>query len=110
SGEQERDFVAIADVVRANVAALEHAGGEIVNLGSGRGTSVNAICHALARIIGYRQQPLYGPAKAGEVSRIYLSGEKAYRLLGWQPAVSLDAGLAATVASLEPAQSGAAAN
>jgi UDP-glucose 4-epimerase len=110
TGEQERDFVAIADVVRANVAALEHAGGEIVNLGSGRGTSVNAIFQALASIIGYRQQPVYGPAKAGEVSRIYLSGEKAHRLLGWQPTVSLDAGLAATIASLDPAQSGEAAN
>jgi UDP-glucose 4-epimerase len=110
TGEQERDFVAIGDVVRANVAALEGAGGEIVNLGSGRGTSVNEIFHALSQILGYQQPPLFGPAKAGEVFKIYLSGEKARRLLGWQPTVTLDTGLAATVASLDHAPSRAAAD
>jgi UDP-glucose 4-epimerase len=109
TGEQERDFVAIGDVVRANIAALDRAGGQIVNLGSGRGTSVKAIFRALSQIIGYRQPPLFGPAKAGEVFRIYLSGEKAQRLLGWQPVVSLEAGLAATVASLDEARTGVAA-
>lgn len=101
SGEQERDFVSITDIVRANAAALDRAGGEIVNLGSGRGTSVNEIFAALANITGYPQPPLYGPAKAGEVFKIYLSGDKAQRLLGWKPVVTLDEGLAATVAALD---------
>ncbi len=110
TGEQERDFVAVGDIVRANVAAIEHAGGEIVNLGSARGTSVNAIFHTLSHIIGYGQPPLFGPANAGEVFKIYLSGEKARRLFGWQPTVPLDAGLATVVASLDHAFAGAAAD
>jgi UDP-glucose 4-epimerase len=110
TGEQERDFVSIDDVVRANVAALEHAGGEIINLGSGHGISVNEIFHALSQIVGYEQPPLFGPAKAGEVFKIYLSGEKARRLLGWWPTVSLDVGLASTVASVDRSVSGAAAD
>lgn len=100
SGEQERDFVAIRDVVAANVAALWYGGRETINLGSGRGTSVNEIFAALAAITGYRRPPVYGAAKSGEVFKIYLTGDKARRLLRWRPTVSLKAGLAATVDSL----------
>lgn len=102
AGAQERDFVAIQDIVAANVAALRHGDREIINLGSGRGTSVNEIFAALAAITGYRQAPVFGPAKSGEVFKIYLTGDKARRLLRWEPAVSLEAGLATTVASLRP--------
>lgn len=102
TGDQERDFVAIQDIVAANVAALRHGDREIINLGSGRGTSVNEIFAALAAITGYRQAPVFGPAKSGEVFKIYLTGDKAWRLLRWEPAVSLEAGLATTVASLRP--------
>ncbi len=100
TGEQERDFVAVSDIARANIAALTDGSGEIINLGSGRGTSVNAIFTALANIIGYRDQPLFGPPKHGEVFKIYLTGERAREILSWQPAVLLEEGLATTVASL----------
>jgi UDP-glucose 4-epimerase len=102
TGEQERDFVAVGDVAAANRAALWAGDGEIINLGSGRGTSVNEIFAALAAITDYRQPPLFGPAKSGEVFKIFLTGDKARRLLDWQPTVSLEAGLAMTVASLSP--------
>jgi UDP-glucose 4-epimerase len=103
TGEQERDFVAIGDIAAANLAALWHGDGEIINLGSGRGTSVNEIFAALAAITGYDQSPLFGPEKSGEVFKIYLTGDKARLLLHWQPTVSLAEGLARTVASLHAA-------
>jgi UDP-glucose 4-epimerase len=103
TGEQERDFVAIGDIAAANLAALWHGDGEIINLGSGRGTSVNEIFAALAAITGYDQPPLFGPEKSGEVFKIYLTGDKARLLLHWQPTVSLAEGLARTVASLHAA-------
>jgi UDP-glucose 4-epimerase len=106
TGEQERDFVAIGDIAAANVAALWHGDGEIINLGSGRGTSVNEIFAALSEIIGYGQQPLFGPEKSGEVFKIYLTGDKARLLLHWQPTVSLEKGLAMTVSSLYAAVPG----
>lgn len=110
TGEQERDFVAIGDIAAANRAALARGGGAIINLGSGHGTSVNQIFATIAEIIGYRQPPLFGPAKTGEVFRIYLTGEKARSLLDWQPMISLDAGLALTVAAMPAAQAGRAAD
>ncbi len=102
TGEQERDFVAITDIAAANLAALWYGDEEIINLGSGRGTSVNEIFAALAEITGYRQPPLFGPTKSGEVFKIYLTGDKARRLLRWRPTVSIEKGLAMTAASLHP--------
>ena len=103
TGEQERDFVAIGDIAAANLAALSCGDGEIINLGSGRGTSVNEIFAALAEITGYDQPPLFGPEKSGEVFKIYLTGDKARALLRWRPTVPLEKGLALTVASLHTA-------
>ncbi len=103
TGEQERDFVAVGDIAAANLAALWYGDEEIINLGSGRGTSVNEIFAALAAITGYHQPPLFGPAKSGEVFKIFLTGDRARRLLRWRPTVSLEKGLATTVASLRPA-------
>lgn len=103
SGEQERDFVAADDLVRANIAALTRGENEIVNCGTGKATSVTEIFKTLAGIIGYDQQPQYEAARPGEVSRIYLTNEKATRVLGWKPMVSLQEGLAKVVASLSAA-------
>ena len=104
SGEQERDYVYIADAVRANVAALDRGDGAAVNIGSGVGTSVNEIFDRLKTATGYQRGAVHGPAKPGETFRIYLDITRAREVLGWQPEVSLDEGIARTVASLvEPA-------
>ena len=53
TGEQERDYVYVADVARINVLALTGGGGRMYNVGTGVGTSVNALVDRLAEIIGY---------------------------------------------------------
>ncbi len=102
-GEQARDFVAVADLVRANVAALTRADGAIVNLGSGVPTTVNEIFRSLAALSGYRREPTHAPPRAGEVYRIVLTNAKAKELLAWAPAIALDEGLASVVADLRAA-------
>lgn len=97
SGEQERDFVYVGDIARANVLALDKGGGEIINLGSSIGTSINEVFGLLQRYTGYTQEPTHGPAKQGEVFRSFITHEKAERLLGWLPTVSLSEGLERTV-------------
>jgi UDP-glucose 4-epimerase len=96
-GLQERDFVYVGDVARANLLAVDKGDGEIVNLGSGRGTNVNTIFSKLRDITGYVGREVHGPAKLGEVSRIYLDASKARTVLGWEPTVGLDEGLRKTV-------------
>lgn len=96
-GEQQRDFVYVSDVVAANMAALDRGSRDAFNIGSGVPTSVNEIFAHLKAITGYGGAPAYGPAKAGEVYRIYLDVTKAGRGLGWTPRISLEQGLRETV-------------
>ncbi|MBN2318331.1 MAG: NAD-dependent epimerase/dehydratase family protein [Acidobacteria bacterium] len=96
-GRQERDFVYAGDVARASVLALDRAGGEILNIGSGVGTSVNRIFEILAELCGFRGEAVHGPAKKGEVSRIFLQADRAAEKLGWKPEISLKDGLNRTV-------------
>lgn len=98
SGEQERDFVYVGDIATANVLALTLGDGETLNLGSGVGTSINTLFAKLKAATGYSREPVHGPAKQGEVFRSYITGERAARVLGWRPEVSLEEGLAKTVA------------
>ncbi len=98
SGEQVRDFVYVEDCVAANLLAITDGSGEIYNIGTGIGISVNQLFQTLAEITGYEREPYYGPAKLGETFRSYLTAEKAHQALGWEPTVALDEGLRRTVA------------
>ena len=97
TGEQERDYCSVLDVARANVLALEAGGGGIYNIGTGIGTSVNRLFGLLAGLTRYSGPEVHGPAKLGEVSRTYLDASRARAALGWEPQVTLEDGLAATV-------------
>jgi UDP-glucose 4-epimerase len=98
-GAQQRDFVHVSDIARASVLSLERGSGAIYNLGSGVGTSVNTIFDELAAAIGFAGGRVHGPAKAGEVSRIFLNSARAQDELGWQAGIALRQGIESTVAS-----------
>ncbi len=97
TGEQERDFVYVGDIAQANVLALTRGDGALVNIGSGVGTSVNQVFSALKQATGYQGPELHGPAKQGEVFKIYLDASAAREVLGWQPTVPLQEGIDRTV-------------
>ena len=96
-GNAVRDYLFVSDVVEANVLALAKGGGEIMNLGTGVGTSVNDIVHELQVILGFREGAIHDPARAGEIQRIYLDASRAKRILGWSPSVPFAEGLRRTV-------------
>jgi UDP-glucose 4-epimerase len=97
TGEQVRDYLYVADVVAANEIALTRGSGEMVNLGTGIGTSVLDIVNELNRILGTRIEPIFEAPRPGEVQRIYLDASRARAVLGWEPKVSFADGLARTV-------------
>jgi UDP-glucose 4-epimerase len=104
-GEQVRDFVYVSDCAHANLLAIERAPDHgIYNLGSGRGNSVNDIFRALRTVTGYDREPVYGPPKLGETRQIYLDATRARKELGWQSMMSLEGGLAETVAHFRAAE------
>ena len=96
SGEQERDFVHVDDVVDANIMAMEGGLGPY-NIGTGEGTSVNRIFELLKGIIKYRWSPAYGPARPAEVFKIRLDCSRFETEFGWKPKLSLVEGLSRTV-------------
>lgn len=95
-GEQERDYVFVTDVAKANVLALKGGDNETFNVGWGRGTSVNHIFRSLRELLGTSTPESHGPPKQGEVRRSCLNSAKAREVLGWQPAVSIEDGLKQT--------------
>ena len=99
-GTQERDFVYVEDVARANLLALERGSGQALNIGCGVGTSVNELVASLRESTGYEKEPTYTEPRAGDVYRIALDASRARQELGWEPMVSLEEGLRRTVASI----------
>ena len=97
SGEQERDFVYVADVAEANLLALQRDAGGVYNIGSGIGTSVNRIFALTKNILPFKSDAQYAPPRAGEVFKIHLDCSLAERELGWRPRITLEDGLARTV-------------
>ncbi|MFH1926637.1 MAG: SDR family NAD(P)-dependent oxidoreductase [Chloroflexota bacterium] len=97
AGEQERDFVYVGDIAQANLLAIGRGDGEIFNIGTGVGTSINTIFRLLKKATGYSGEEIHASAKAGEVFKIYLDASKARNELGWAERVTLEEGLSRTV-------------
>lgn len=107
-GEQTRDFVNVKDIARANLIALETHGGDYqsFNIGTGRSTSVKQIAELLAKGLGKSISPdIVGKYRMGDIRHCVADISKAKRMLGYEPQVTLDDGLAellAWLASQEP--------
>lgn len=97
-GEQTRDYVYVGDLTRANVEALGRGDGLGINIGTAQETDVNTLFRRLRELSGSRQEEIHGPAMPGEQRRSVLENRLAYDELGWYPNMSLDDGLALTLA------------
>ncbi len=96
-GEQVRDYLYVDDVVEANVLALGRGSGEILNIGTGVGTSVKDIVREINVGLGTRLDPIHEAPRPGEIQRITLDARRAREILGWSPRVPFAEGLRATV-------------
>ncbi len=96
-GAQTRDYIFVEDVARANLAALERKFSGPLNIGTGVETSVNELYAAIASAAGIERRPEYALARPGEQRRSVILPERAERLLGWRPQVTLRDGLERTL-------------
>jgi UDP-glucose 4-epimerase len=95
-GKQTRDYTFVADVVKANVAALSYKGSNIFNVGTGKEHDVNFLFKVLREHLNNVCPEKHGPAKLGEQMRSVISFAKIHQELGWSPTVSLEDGLRLT--------------
>jgi dTDP-L-rhamnose 4-epimerase len=103
-GHQRRDFVNVADVVRACILALkgEGADGRVVNVGSGRSVSVLEIGHELGRVLGKEIDPeVPGKFRAGDIRHCFADISLARETLGFEPKVALEDGMRSLAEWLE---------
>ena len=99
-GEQTRDFTYVANVVDGvlRACAAPDASGEVINVATGGRISLNELFRALRDLTGAGVEPLYAETRAGDVRDSQADIDKARRLLGYQPTVTLEQGLEKTVA------------
>ncbi len=95
-GRQTRDYVYVADVVNANLAAMRSNVNGQVNIGTGRQTSVNALAVAIMKAAKMKAKVKHRLALPGEVMKSALDWKKAKKQLKWTPEVRLDQGLVQT--------------
>ncbi len=93
SGSQTRDYVHVSDVVRAYLMVLDHPelNGEVLNFGSGVGTSIRDIAEQVGQQFGVPVQ--YGEARPGEATEMIGDSNKAKQLVGWETQISFQEGL-----------------
>jgi nucleoside-diphosphate-sugar epimerase len=103
AGAQERDFTYVADVadglLRLGLTTTPQPG-EVVNLATGRLTSVRSFAETAARILGITQDRLrFGakPMRSQEMQHAAVTVERLRRLTSWKPTTSVEAGIRQTL-------------
>ena len=100
-GVQVRDFVYVDDVVEGLIraATTEGISGEIFNLGTGVGTSLQAMAEMILQIVGSTSKPLFGalPYRQGEIWDLRADISKSRTVLDWEPKTTVREGLWKTI-------------
>jgi UDP-glucose 4-epimerase len=101
-GEQSRDFIYIRDIVDAWAGTLKNPAsyGKSINLGSGKRRSINCVADAVLSAFDRTRadHPVnYAPGRSGEQRHVEADITLARQLLGWEPRVSFETGLAETL-------------
>lgn len=89
-GTHTRDFTHVRDIVAANLLAAESVtvkSGEVLNIGAGRNVSVFEVASMIGGPVVYEEERL-------EPAHALVDNTRAKKLLGWEPKVSLEDGIA----------------
>jgi UDP-glucose 4-epimerase len=98
TGEQTRDYVHVADVVAALIAAGEGDDPGPVNVGTGVETNVLRLAELIGAGFGRDDfEPQFAPAREGEIERTVLDTTGAAERLGWRAQRTIETGLEQTI-------------
>lgn len=103
-GTASRDFVSVHDVCRALLLACHEprAVGQVINVASGRTTSLRELIAALESGLGRKLDVTYGPPRPGDILHSSASTAKAQELLKLKAETSLEQGIAELVGATIP--------
>ena len=104
-GMQTRDFTYVANVVAANLAAMEHPQpleGAVYNVGTGRRISLLDLVAGINRFLGTDLQPEFLPARVGDVRDSQACLNRIRQKLKYEPVVDFEEGLRLTLGGVTP--------
>ncbi|HMF02630.1 MAG TPA: SDR family oxidoreductase, partial [Terriglobia bacterium] len=98
-GLQSRDFTYVQNVVEANLLACKVPGvaGQVFNVACGDRITVNSMLHQINKIVGVDISPIYAEPRSGDIKHSQADITRAREHLGYEPKVSFEEGLRATV-------------
>ena len=99
-GEQQRDFIHVADIVAGTIGATGHAAGTF-NLGTGRGTSLNQLAALVLNRLAPGTKARYAAAQPGELRFSVANIDAARRAFGFAPSRSLERDLDDVIAAVK---------
>lgn len=94
-GEQQRDFVSVHDIVRANLLAMDptRARDAVVNIGSGQPVSIRKVAELVSSSLGKSVEPVVTEKyRAGDIRHCFADLSRAKALLGYEPQVTHEEG------------------
>lgn len=95
-GKETRDFIHVEDVANAVLACIEAplSEGAILNLGSGKPTSVMEVAKLLCCVMGSAIEPhVTGEYRVGDIRHNFANIQKVEKMTGFRPAIALEAGM-----------------
>ena len=99
-GTQTRDFTYIDNVVHGNLLACKapaEATGQVYNLACGDKISLLDLIATINRVLGTNVEPVHTDPRPGDIHDSRADNSKIQRLLGFEPQVSFEEGLARTI-------------
>ncbi len=103
-GEQTRDFCFVKNTVGANLLAANAPRkftGEVMNIAGGRRIGLNDLVKEIGRVLGREVSVDYGPTRAGDIRHSLGDISRAHDLIGYEPTVKWEDGIAPTIAYLQ---------
>ncbi len=95
-GTSSRDFLYVDDAVEAVLRAIDRPVMGVINVGTGKATTVQGLYESLCALHGKEHPVIHEPYRKGEVMHSVISAASAKKLLDWRPKVSFAQGLKAT--------------
>jgi UDP-glucose 4-epimerase len=93
-GTAVRDYIHVADLAEAHMAALEYllkdGTSAIINLGTGIGYSVKEVLDMVKKVTGTSVKVTHGARRAGDPPYLVADNTRAAKMLNWRPRLELE--------------------